>query len=80
MSCSTGHRCSSDPTLLWLWQWPAAAAPIQPLAWELPYAMGVVLKKTESKKQNETKQFQIPAKNTFSDLRIQSQLFNSLQY
>ena len=26
---------------------PAAAAPIQPLSWELPYATGVVLKKRE---------------------------------
>ena len=26
-----------DPALLWLWDRPAAAAPIQPLAWELPY-------------------------------------------
>ena len=34
-----------DPALLWLWCRPAAAAPIRPLAWELPYAMGVALKK-----------------------------------
>ena len=26
--------------LLWLWHRPAAAARIQSLAWELPYAMG----------------------------------------
>ena len=29
----------------WLWCRPAAAAPIQPLAWELPYAVGAALKK-----------------------------------
>ena len=29
MSCGVGHRCSSDPTLLWLWRKPAAAALIQ---------------------------------------------------
>ena len=34
-----------DLVLLWLWQKPAAAAPIQSLAWELPYAVGVVLKR-----------------------------------
>ena len=28
-----------------LWCRPEAAAPIQPLAWELPYVMGVALKK-----------------------------------
>ena len=36
MSCGVGHRCSSDPLLLWLWL--AATAPIWPLAWKLPYA------------------------------------------
>ena len=31
-----------DPVLLWLWLWcgPAAAAPVRPLAWELPYGCG----------------------------------------
>ena len=37
---------------LWLWCRPAAVSLIQPLAWELPYAMGVALKS----KQNKTKQ------------------------
>ena len=27
-----------DPALLWLWCRPVATAPIQPLAWEPPYA------------------------------------------
>ena len=31
--------------MLWLWHGPAATAPIGPLAWELPYAMGVALKR-----------------------------------
>ena len=30
-------------SLLWLWLWPAAAAPIGPLAWEFPYAKGGAL-------------------------------------
>ena len=34
-----------DPVLLWLRCRPAAAALIQPLAWELPYTMGAALKK-----------------------------------
>ena len=29
-----------DPKLLWLWCRPVATAPIQPLAWEPPYAAG----------------------------------------
>jgi len=33
-----------DPVLLWLWCRLAAVAPIQPLAWEPPYAVGVALK------------------------------------
>ena len=30
MSCGVGHRCGSDPELLWLWCRMAAAALIQP--------------------------------------------------
>ena len=44
MSCGVGHRRGSDPALLWLWRRPVATAPIQPLAWELPYAASVALK------------------------------------
>ena len=46
LSCGVSCRCSSDLSLLRLWRRPAAAAPIGPLAWELPYAMDVALKKT----------------------------------
>ena len=45
MSCGVGHRCSSDPALLWLWCRLVAAALIPSLAWELPYVAGVVLNK-----------------------------------
>ena len=34
-----------DPALLWLWCRPAATAPIGPLAWEPPCAMGATLKR-----------------------------------
>ena len=44
-------RCSWDPALLWSWSRPAAATPILPLAWELPYATGVALK-CKSKEKN----------------------------
>ena len=36
--------------LLWLWCRPAATAPIPPLAWKLPYAVDVVLKRQKKKK------------------------------
>ena len=50
-SFGVGHRCGSDPALLWMWCRPAAAAPVQPLTWEeLPYAAGAALKKKKKKK------------------------------
>ena len=39
----------SNMALLWLWCSVEAAAPIQPLAWELPYATSVALKKKKEK-------------------------------
>ena len=49
MSCGIGCRRGSDPTLLWLWCRPVATAPIRPPAWELPYAVGVALKRKRKK-------------------------------
>ena len=40
MSCGVGRRRGSDPVLLWLWHRPVAIAPIQPIAWEPPHAVG----------------------------------------
>ena len=48
VSYGVGCRCGLDLALLWLWHRPAAAAPIQPLTWELPYAAGVALKISQS--------------------------------
>ena len=45
MSWGIGPRYSSDLVWLWLWRRPAAAAPIQPVAWEPPYATGAALKR-----------------------------------
>ena len=42
VSCGIGHRGSSDPELLWCR--PTAAALIQRLGWELPYAVDGTLK------------------------------------
>ena len=64
MSCGVGCRRGSDPALLWLWRRPVATAPIQPLAWEPPYAAGAAqeiatttTKKTKDKKKK--KDFQL---------------------
>ena len=46
MWCS--HRRGSDLVLLWLWHGLAATVPIQPLAWELPYAEGVALESSNN--------------------------------
>ena len=51
MSCGVGHRHGSDPALLWLWCRLVATAPIRPLAWEPPYAVGAALEKTKKKKE-----------------------------
>ena len=47
MSFGVSCRHGLDPKLLWLWLWHrlAATAPIQPLAWEPPYAAGTALKR-----------------------------------
>ena len=45
-----GCRCDSDPALLWLWHRPTAAALIQPVTQELPYAAGAALKRGEKKR------------------------------
>ena len=55
MSCGVGHRCGSDPTLLWLCHRPVATAPIGPLAWEPPYAMALKWQKTKYKKKKKKK-------------------------
>ena len=49
-SCGAGHRSSLDSKLLWLWCRPTAAALIQPLVWELPYAAGATLIRKKRKK------------------------------
>lgn len=43
LSYGEGHRCNSDPKLLWLWYRPEAVALIQPVTSELPYATGEVV-------------------------------------
>ena len=49
MSRGLGCRCGLDPALLWLGYRLAAAALIQPLAWEVPYATGTAIKNKQEK-------------------------------
>ena len=50
MSCCVARRHGLDLALLWLWHRLGAAAPIQPVAWELAHAVGVALKSKSKKK------------------------------
>ena len=58
MGYGVGHKCGSDPVLLWLWLWPAATALIRPLVWEPPYAVGAALEKAKRQKKKERKLLQ----------------------
>ena len=49
MNCGVDRRSNSNLVLLCLWRRLAGAAPIRPLTWELPYAVGVAPKKTTTK-------------------------------
>ena len=53
VSCGVGRRQGSD--LAWLWCRLAAVAPIRPLAWEPPHAVGAVLRSKKSKKLKKNK-------------------------
>ena len=55
VNCGVGSRGGSDPTLLWLWHRPVAAALIQLLAWELPHAACVVIKQQQINNSNNSK-------------------------
>ena len=55
MYCCVGHRCCLDPALLWLWYRPATIAPIRPLDWEPPHALGASPKKTKRQKKRKEK-------------------------
>ena len=75
MSCGIGRRGGSDARWLWLWCSLAAAALIQPLAWEFPYAVGGALKrKKEKKERNDMGEFPLWR----SGLRIQMQCLGLL--
>ena len=47
MTCGVDYRHGSNLMLLWLWRGLAAVAPIRPLAWEPPCALGAALKKKQ---------------------------------
>ena len=71
MSCGIGHRHGSDPTLLWLWCRLVASAPIQPLAWEPPYATEAAQengKKGPKKKKERNQSLSVRCDDEFANL------------
>ena len=50
MSSGVGCKHGLDPTLLWLLDRPAAIAPVRPLAWEPPTAVGAAPEKAQRTK------------------------------
>jgi len=58
MGCGVSCKHGLDPLLLWLWHRLTTVAPIRPLAWKLPYAMGSALKSIKKKgKRKEISEF-----------------------
>ena len=55
MGCGVARRRGLDLALLSLWCRPATTAPIRPLAWEPPYAMGAALENIQKKDQKKKK-------------------------
>ena len=54
--CKLWYRShSSDLAFLWFWHRPPATAPIRPLAWEPPCAIGVTLDKIKRQKKKKKK-------------------------
>ena len=62
VSCGVGCRRGLDPVLLCLWCRLVAMAPIRPLAWEPPYAMGVA--QEMAKRQKKKKKKELPSNST----------------
>ena len=54
MSCGRSQKWLRSE-LLWLCYRPVAEAPVQPLAWEIPYVAGVALKRQKTKKKKKKK-------------------------
>ena len=69
--CSVVCRCSLNPILPWLW-----FRPIQPLAWALPYAADVALKRFKKKKKKERKNPTAVAQVT-AEVRVSSPAWRS---
>ena len=75
MSCGVGQKRSSDLAWLWLQHRPEAVAPIRPLAWESPYAVGVALEKKTKTKQNKNTASRVLLLQKVKTVKIAKYLF-----
>ena len=71
VSCGVGCRHGSDPELLLLWRRPVAMAPIRPLVWEVPYAVGAAPAKAKRPKKKKF-QFIVDFASCSNNLRTQT--------
>ena len=78
MTCGVVYRFSSDPR--WLWHSLTAAAPVWPLAWELPYAAGVAQKKKKKKKGSGSPDWRALMHTQSLQLTLQSRTGRCLYY
>ena len=72
VSCGVGCRHGSDPELLLLWRRPVAMAPIRPLVWEVPYAVGAAPAKAKRPKKKKKFQFIVDFASCSNNLRTQT--------
>ena len=81
VNCAVVCRHGSDLELLWLWRRLVAEAAIQPLAWELPYATDVALKRKKKKLSIFWLKFLLPQCSRFQHLDFEeSNLINGLYH
>ena len=64
-------RLGSHVVVVWLWHWLTAAAPIQPPAWELPFATCAALKREKKKKWGKLYQENVKYSTILLILRMQ---------
>ena len=78
MSCGVGCRPGSGPALPWCRL--AATAPIRPLAWEPPYAVGAVQEKAKRQKREGNSKNHISKITEFKEINFNGNYSKILNY
>ena len=61
--------------LRWLWCRPAATAPIRPLSWEPPYAVGAALEKAKKRRKKKKEREKVKKNITLAATLFLVQMF-----